>query len=263
MIAGTVCLTATHVLAQNAHNNKQVLFTYGDFYPIDVSGYDIVVLESAYFDSEDVAVLKQQNNRVLGYVSLGEVNEAAAHFPEIKELTLGKNDIWNSHILDIDNQETREALFAIFEHNMTKGLDGMFLDNIDNYTVFGPTPHKKEGLVKFLRDLEIRFPEIFLFQNAGVSILEDTFPHVDAIAKESIATDFDFKEEKYKLRDSETYMVLLGELEHVDKEFDIPIILIEYADTPELREAVKQRLNDTSWPYFIGKIELQNVPEKI
>jgi hypothetical protein len=193
MMAGAICLSTTQAVAQELTKEKQVLFTYGDFYPKDVSGYEIVVLESSHFDSEDIEILKQQNNTVIGYISLGEVNESAAHFPQVKDFTLGKNELWNSHILDIENEETREALMNIFQFNVKKGLDGMFLDNIDNYTVFGPTPEKEEALVDFLQTIHSVFPEIYLMQNAGVSIIEDTHPYINSVAKESIATDYNFE----------------------------------------------------------------------
>ncbi|CAM4037899.1 endo alpha-1,4 polygalactosaminidase [Gillisia limnaea] len=261
MIVGTFCLNAPQVVAQKTVDEKQVLFTYGDFYPEDVSNYAILVIESAHFDSQDIAVLKQQNAKVLGYVSMGEVNEAAAHYPELKEVTLGKNEIWNSHILNIENIKTQKTLLEIFNFNMEKGLDGMFLDNIDNYTEFGPTPEKKEALLDFLEVLKVTFPNIYLMQNSGISIIKDTYPYIDAIAKESIATDYDFKNKKYKLRDEEIFTRVLSELKQVTKDFEVPVVLIEYADTPELKVAIKKRLEVTTWPYFIGKIELQKIPD--
>ncbi|MBZ9631862.1 endo alpha-1,4 polygalactosaminidase [Salegentibacter sp. LM13S] len=261
MITGAICLNTAQSVAQKLTQEKQVLFTYGDFYPAEVSGYEILVIESAHFDSEDIAVLKQNNNTVLAYISLGEVNEAAAHFPVLKDFTFGKNEIWNSHILDIENEETREALMAIFDYNMKKGLDGMFLDNIDNYTEFGPTPEKKEALIDFLKVLNIVYPNIYLMQNAGVSIIKDTHPYIESVAKESIATDFNFLYSKYQLRDEEVFKQLLEELNEVYKKYEVPVVLIEYAETPELKKAIKQRLEQTNWPYFIGKIDLQDIPD--
>ena len=262
MITGAIFSNTVHAVAQKLTQEKQVLFNYGDFYPKEVSGYEILIIESAHFDSEDIAVLKQNNKTVLGYVSLGEVNEAAAHYPKIKDFTLGKNEIWNSHILDIENDETREALIEIFDYNMKKGLDGMFLDNIDNYTEFGPTPEKKEGLLQFLQLINIVHPNIHLMQNAGVSIIKDTNHYINSVAKESIASDYDFNSKNYQLRNNEVFNSLLNELSVEYKKYEIPLVLIEYADTPELKEAIKERLDQTPWPYFIGKIELQSIPLK-
>ncbi|WP_197051652.1 endo alpha-1,4 polygalactosaminidase [Salegentibacter sp. Hel_I_6] len=262
MIAATIGLSCLQAVGQKLTQDKQVLFTYGDFYPGEVSDYEILVIESAHFDSEDIAVLKENNNIVLGYVSLGEVNEAAAHFPDLKDFTFGKNEIWNSHILDIENEETKETLLRIFNYNMNKGLDGMFLDNIDNYTEFGPTPNKKNALLDFLEVIEIAFPDIYLMQNAGISILKDTHPYIEAVAKESIATDYNFNNKKYQLRDEKVFTNLLSELDKAYSDFKIPVVLIEYADTPKLKEEIKKRLAETSWPYFVGKIELQKIPDK-
>jgi len=262
MIAGAICLSTAQAVAQELTKEKQVLFTYGDFYPKDVSGYEIVVLESAHFDSEDIEFLKQQNNTVLAYVSLGEVNESAAHFPHLKDFTLGRNKLWNSHILDIENEKTRESLMNIFEYNMKKGLDGMFLDNIDNYTVFGPTPEKIQALLDFLQTVKITFPEIYLMQNAGISIIEDTHPYIDSVAKESVVTDFDFQNKKYQLREEKVYTSLLNELKKVYTNYQVPVILIEYADTRKLKKAIEQKLEENPWTYFIGKIDLQSIPDK-
>ncbi|SKB34744.1 Glycoside-hydrolase family GH114 [Salegentibacter holothuriorum] len=262
MITGAILLQTAQAVAQQLTKEKQVLFTYGDFYPKDVFGYEIVVLESAHFDSDDIRVLKQQNNTVLGYISLGEVNESAAHFPQIKNYSLGKNEIWNSHILDIENEETRESLMNIFNFNMKKGLDGMFLDNIDNYTIFGPTPGKKQALLDFLKTVKIVFPDIYLMQNAGVSIIEDTHPYINSVAKESVVTNYDFKTNKYQLREAETFLRLLNELKNAYKDYKIPVILIEYADTEKLKKAIDYRLQENNWPYFIGKVDLQSIPDK-
>ncbi len=261
MITGAIFSNTVQAVAQKLTQEKHVLFNYGDFYPQEVSGYEILVIESAHFDRDDITVLKQNNKTVLGYVSLGEVNEAAAHFPRIKDVTLGENEIWNSYILDIENEETRQALMEIFDYNMKKGLDGMFLDNIDNYTEFGPTPEKKEELLSFLQSLNIIYPNIYLMQNAGVSIIKDTNEYINSVAKESIASDYDFKSKKYQLRNNEVFTKLLKELDVEFKKYEIPVVLIEYADTPELMEAIKERLGQTTWPYFIGKIELQSIPD--
>lgn len=261
MITGAICLNTVQLVAQKLTQEKQVLFTYGDFYPADVSGYEILVIESAHFDSEDIALLKENNETVLAYISLGEVNEAAAHFPVIKDFTFGKNEIWNSHTLDIENEKTRESLMAIFDYNMKKGLDGMFLDNIDNYTTFGPTPEKKQALLKFLQVLNIVYPNIYLMQNAGVSIIKDTHPFIDSVAKESIASNYNFRQKKYQLRDEAVFQQLLKELKETYDEYQVPVVLIEYAETRKLKKDIKQRLAKTPWPFFIGKIDLQGIPD--
>ncbi|SHF54614.1 Endo alpha-1,4 polygalactosaminidase, GH114 family (was erroneously annotated as Cys-tRNA synthetase) [Salegentibacter echinorum] len=246
--------------AQSLNSTSKILFTYGDFYPEKISGYDIIVLEGAHFDSGDISTLKLNNETVLGYISMGEVNEAVAHFAELKDKTLGKNHLWNSHILDLEDTKTRAALMSIIAHNVEKGLDGMFLDNIDNYTKYGPTPNKTRFLVSFLQEVKLKYPEIVLMQNAGISVLNDTAPYIDHIAKESIATNYNFARNKYQLRKEEVFQELLRELQDAQKEYHIPIILIEYADSKKMKKKIKTRIEGLNWPVFIGKIDLQTIP---
>lgn len=138
----------------------------------------------------------------------------------------------------------------------------MFLDNIDNYTKFGPTPEKKEALLDFLQVLNIVYPNIHLMQNAGVSIIKDTHPFINSVAKESIASDYNFQKGKYQLRDENVFTQLLNELKEVYDKYEVSVVLIEYAETRKLKKDIKQRLAQTPWPFFIGKIDLQSIPEK-
>lgn len=241
---------------------KRVLVNYGDFDPGQVKGYDYVIIESAHFSSEDIKILKSNNQNVLAYVSFGEVNEAAPHYQEISEHTLSKNEVWNSHVLDLENQQTRETIFQIVKKNLEqKGFDGLFLDNIDNYTSFGPTPEKLSSLVSFLKEIKTEFPNAHLMQNAGLEALSATEEFVSSIAVESIATNYNFETSEYKLRESKDFNERINNLKEIAQEFGLPIIIIEYANTTELKKAVVKRLQPYQANLFIGKIELQNLPE--
>lgn len=262
MLVTTIGLASLQLKSQSLTAENEVLFVYGDFYPEKVSGYDLIVLEGAHFSTEDILKLKEQNGKILSYISLGEVNESAAHFPELEDKTLGKNDIWNSYILDIGNSETIDALKTIFEHNMSKGIDGMFLDNIDNYTQFGPTPGKKDELLKFLENVREIYPDIYLLQNAAVSIVGETSEYIDAVAKESVVTDYNFEKKEYKLRSNPEFQTILYELKSMNEQYEIPVILIEYAEDQNMQNEIQEKLDEINWPVFIGKIDLQTIPER-
>ncbi|WP_292248475.1 endo alpha-1,4 polygalactosaminidase [Mesonia sp.] len=241
---------------------NEVLFCYGDFYPEQIKGYQTVVLEGSHFSKADIEILKKQNKTVLGYISLGEVNSDAAYYDSLKEFTLGKNEIWDSYILDLENHYTSEVLLKLFNEAMqTKGLDGLFLDNVDNYGPYGPTPEKLPALVSFLVKVKELYPEIYLLQNAGVFITDQTQEYINAMAIESVASDYNFKTNKYRLRNFKEFEEQLERLKEIHEQYDLPIILIEYADTKKLRSKILERINPTSWPYFIGGIQLQKLPE--
>jgi len=251
---------APALFAQNMKND--VLFCYGDFYPEQIKDYEIIVLESSHFSKQDIQILKENNKTVLGYISLGEVNKDAAHYEILKDFTLGKNKLWDSYYLDLENKETEMVLLNLFKENIEgKGLDGMFLDNIDNFTKFGPTPEKKEALINFLATIKQKFPDCYLLQNSGLLITDETNPYINGIAIESVATDYNFKNNKYRLREQKEFVNQVEQLEEVEKKYQLPIILIEYADTKKLHDKVLDRINHKSWSYFIGGIELQKIPQ--
>lgn len=249
-------------LALNAQNpNEKILFCYGDLFPKDVKGYDLVVLEPIHFSTEDVTTLKKHNKKVLAYISLGEVNEAARHYEELKGFTLGKNNLWNSHVLDISNAETKNALHQLIERHLSfKGFDGIFIDNIDNYTKWGPTPDKLPELTLFLSDLKKKYPKGYILQNAGLLILDKTNPYIDGVAVESVATNYNFTLGSYRLRAKKDFSASLENIQQLKKQYNVPILLIEYAKTKKLQKEVVKRLKNEGLPYFMGEIALQTIP---
>jgi len=239
------------------------LFCYGDFYPETVKGYEYVIVEPSVFSKKDVSTLKSNNKNALAYISLGEVNEAAAHYEAIKDETLSKNGIWNSHILDIGATKTKNALFELIDNHLkTKVFSGLFLDNIDNYTDFGPTPNKIGDLLLFLEEVKKRYPSSIIMQNAGLFIADETRPFIDIIAVESVITDYDFENKKYRLRKNTDFEKRLNRIENIKHNIKIPIILIEYAKSNVLVKKVLKRLKKICLPYFIGEIELKYPPQK-
>ncbi len=241
--------------------SEEVLFCYGDLFPEKVTGYDYLIVEPAYFTAMDVRAFKENNKKVLAYISLGEVDKGSWYYPKLVDHTIGENKIWDSNILDLENPKTTEVLFELIEMYMTeRGYDGLFLDNIDNFSIYGPTPHQKPALTAFLKRVKTAFPDIFMMQNAGVEIIADTREYVDVLGVESVATDFDFTRRKYRLRDEKTYTNRVNELSGIEAEHDVQIILIEYADTKMLHSQIVDRIKDLGWSYFIGRIELQKIP---
>src|SRR6187402_3330619 len=77
-----------------------VLVCYGKLNAASIKGYGYVILESKHYTAAEVKKIKEQNEKVFAYISLGEVNAHAAHYKDLKGSTLGKNEIWNSYYLN-------------------------------------------------------------------------------------------------------------------------------------------------------------------
>ncbi|MAN58271.1 MAG: hypothetical protein CMC08_00365 [Flavobacteriaceae bacterium] len=255
-----MAITSSTIWTQT--KQQQVLFAYSDFIPKSVAGYDFLVVEPYFFSKEDVTVLKNGNKKVYAYISVGEIDRGSWFYKDLKNYSIGKNPTWNSDIITVANTETAEALHRLINIYISeKGFEGIFLDNVDNYTVYGPTPSHTESLVAFLTEVKRIHPNLELMQNAGVEIIDKTAHLVDVLAIESIATDYNFRTNTYRLRDSEVYINRANEVDAVRAAYQIPIIAIEYADTQKLKEEVLKRLRPWPWSYFIGQIDLQGTPQ--
>ena len=123
---------------QNDMKKSNVLICYGKMNPELIKGYKYVIVESKHYFASNIRVLKSKNEKVLSYISLGEVNANATHYLELKKHTLGKNEIWNSYYLDLNSKKTIETLMHIIDETFANGYDGLFLDNFDNFTIHGP-----------------------------------------------------------------------------------------------------------------------------
>jgi len=251
------------LLASNhasAVGKSTVLVCYGRLDPESIKGYDYVILESQFYNIYEIRKIKSQNEKVLAYISIGEVNEHAPHFKEIKDYTAGKNEIWNSYYLDLKSEKTVNTLLRIIDRTLEKGYDGFFLDNVDNYTTWGAQPNQKADLVKFLKTISEKYPEKIWIQNAGVELIDETAPYVDALVLESVATNYTFDDKSYKLRPEADFKAYASKLTDISKKHNLPVILIEYADTEKLYKQVLHRIKPLGFEYFIGSIELQSLP---
>lgn len=247
--------------SENGISVNNVLVCYGRLNPEDIKGYSYVILESQYYNIYEINKIKAQNEKVVAYISLGEVNAHAPYFKRFENCTFGKNEIWNSHYLNLKAEKTTETIMDIISNILTLGYDGFFFDNIDNFTSFGPQPNQKKELIQLLKTINDTYPNHIFLQNAGLEIIDETAPYVDAVIMESVATDYTFDEKGYKLRNKNDFDEYVSKLKHIKKKHKLPIILIEYADTMKLRDDVQKRIKSLHFDYFIGNIDLQRLPQ--
>src|SRR5436190_5238989 len=148
IILVSILLIGTTVFGNNI-SKKSILVCYGRLEPETIKGYDYVILESQHYNIYEIKKIKAQNEKVFAYVSLGEINENSSYYNLFKDDLFQKNEIWNSYYLNLKSEKTTTILKEIIKNILDLGYDGMFLDNIDNFTSFGPQSLQKDQLVNF------------------------------------------------------------------------------------------------------------------
>lgn len=252
------------ILVSNVFGNTidkgTLLVCYGKIKPSTIKGYNCVILESNHYKKEEIEIIKKNNKKVIAYISLGEVNPNAKYYNKIKDNILGENKNWGSYYLDMKSLKTQDVLMDEIKIIINKGFDGLFLDNIDNFSSFGPQANQKEFLIQFINKLNTAYPTIHLVQNSGAELVNDTATLIDAILFESIASDYSFKDKKYKLREVADYENYIKNINKIHNDYQIPIYLIEYADSSKLAYQISNRISKTNFDFFIGKLDLQSLP---
>ncbi|WP_323757687.1 endo alpha-1,4 polygalactosaminidase [Roseivirga sp.] len=238
-----------------------VLICYGKVNPDQIKGYKYVILESEHYTAFDVKLIKENNESVIGYISLGEVSGSRFYYDALKGNTLGKNEIWGSYYLNLRDETTQNVLISFVDKMVKKGFDGLFLDTVDTFAEWGPYPNMGPDLVNLLRLIKDKYPKIHLMQNAGLSLISKSAKYIDSIAIESVATNYSFDNSEYRMHRWHEFYKRVEELQEIRKKYQLPIILIEYADSEKLYKKVKQQIAPLKWDYFIGTIGLQSIPK--
>ena len=246
---------------QNDMKKNTVLFCYGKTKPAQIKGYKYVIVESKHYTTGNIKTLKAQNEKVFAYISLGEINGNSIHFNDFKHHTVGENKIWNSHYLDLKSKKAHALILEMVDDIFTHGYDGLFLDNIDNFTIFGPQKNQKKEVIELIKTITEKYPKKIFIQNAGLEFAEETSRYVDIIAVESVTSAYSFKDKQYRLRDKTDFETYLNRINTISNTYSIPFILVEYADSKKLAGQIEKRLENAKFDYFIGNINLQTIPQ--
>ena len=165
--------------------------------------YQLLVLEPDH--PRPIEPLRGPGSRLLGYVSLGEIERSR---PFVGELELAgalkaPNPNWpDARFADLRHPAWKRLLLErIVPEVLAKGYDGLFLDTLDNAEAMERAGDQGMvmaalGLIKAVRQ---RFPDITLMMNRGYALLPAAAPYVDIILGEAMASRWSFADKHYEM----------------------------------------------------------------
>jgi endo-alpha-1,4-polygalactosaminidase (GH114 family) len=166
--------------------------------------YDVVVVDGEEASDAKVAALKAEGATVLAYLSVGTIEKWRGWYDDLKQYRLAAWQNWKDEwFADVSKAGLRNAFVGeIAPEILTKGFDGLFLDNVD---MIEPNKHKKQRdgmreLVAQLGDLVHNDDGLLFAQNGywgfkKFGILEDG--HLDGWNREDVTWTYDFDRKKY------------------------------------------------------------------
>ncbi|NIJ45463.1 endo-alpha-1,4-polygalactosaminidase (GH114 family) [Wenyingzhuangia heitensis] len=240
-------------------NKPDFFISYENIPPYQIKGFDTVFLESAFYNSEDVASLKKENKNVYAYISLTEVSEHNIDlYNKLKPYLLSKNETWNSYYINIADARARKIVLNEIKLIYKKGFDGLLLDNLDNVSIHGPYKALQSALIKLILEIKEQFYNKELIQNGGLFLLNKTHAFLKGILVESVYTNYDFNSQLYQLRNKREALQKKSNLENSIKHYNLKGFVIEYAVDKKIANKIYKHYRSSKLAVVVTDINLSN-----
>jgi len=246
---------------------------YGSDAPVGAfDRYGLLVLDS---DSHpELRPLGDRGKKLIGYLSVGEVENTRTHFNAVKAegILLQENANWKgSFFVDVrDPRWTKRIVEKLIPEILRRGFDGVFLDTVDN------APHLEQleakryrgmtaGMVSLIKTIRRHFPGIKVIMNRGFEILPQVEQHVDMVLGESVFADYDFASKKYRLVAAQEYQQQVRLLKEAKRRSpQLTILTLDYWDPTDkagiARIYREQRMN--GFLPYVATLNLDRIVEE-
>ncbi len=235
---------------------------YSKVTPAQTGEYKLVILEPAHYTAAEISAIKAGGTRVIGYLSVGEVNPYRWYYPDLEQMGfLGRNENWGSYYINLEDPASRDLLINKAALRIyLKGFDGFFLDTIDAVAPYTKRRDLQDEMLSLIESLRDRFPKSLIIQNAGLFLLEQSRKYVDAVAIEDIASSYDFRNNEYRIPEEPDFKERVSLVKQYRSLSGLPLLIIDFAASDAQAEKIRQRLDPLKLPYFISSIALDTLP---
>ncbi|RMH04217.1 MAG: polysaccharide deacetylase, partial [Aquificota bacterium] len=195
---------------------------------------------------------QRRKAKILGYMSVGEIEKYRSYYQELKGFAVGENKMWDSLVADLRKKEYRDFLLNRVAKNIAeRGFDGFFLDTLDSYMLVAKKEEYEEyqkALVDFIKALRERYPDKLIVLNRGFEVLDQVKHLVNGIMAESLFWGLD-SNRNYRKVSEEDRKWLLDQLNRA-KQYGLPVIVVDYV-SPKNKKLAMEVLNKISSLGFI------------
>jgi uncharacterized protein (TIGR01370 family) len=233
---------------------EQVAARLGDF--------DLVVVDGELARADEVAALRAGGVTVLGYLSVGTIEEWRSWYPSVKRFRLGAWADWKDEwFADVSRRGLRRVIAGrIAPQLLDKGFDGLFLDNVDMVETANHAGQRDgmRELVGTLATVVVADGRLLFAQN-GAGILErlGLVDAIDGWNREDVTWTYDFDRRRYvHQRPAETRAALAELSEMADRGLiTTSADYVRAGDADAQAEAVANACSAGALPY-VGDIGL-------
>lgn len=163
--------------------------------------YDLVVVDGEGVTAAQVRRLRRGGRIVLGYLSVGTVEDHRSWYPRARAHAMEPYADWPGERFADTSRAGFRTLIAgsVAPAMLRKGLDGLFLDNVD---MVREHPAQRAGMFRLVRMLRARLDagrHRYLFAQNGEDVIGPVLPALDGWNREDVSTVYDFDAHRYGL----------------------------------------------------------------
>ena len=163
-----------------------------------LSPYDLVVVDGEYIEAADVAALQAGGAVVLAYLSVGTIESYRWWYQDAKPFRMELWDDWGEWYADVNRAGFRRLIIdEVAPSILTKGVDGLFLDNVDMIETHPDHTKRMRSLVRQLSDL-VDADGGLLFAQNGADIMGPMLRFLDGWNQEDVSFTYDWDDDRYR-----------------------------------------------------------------
>jgi uncharacterized protein (TIGR01370 family) len=258
--------------AQAKSTDKFVIY-YASQAPLEAfKSYNLIVLDSDYHPP--LLPLMEQGKTLLGYISLGEVEQQRSYFDEVRNdaILLSENQNWKgSFFVDVRGEKwAKRVIEELIPHILAQGFDGVFLDTLDNLPELERVnPVKYKGMtaaaVHLVKAIRLHYPQIKIMINRGYELLPELKDSVNMVLGESVYADYDFSSKNYGKVQNALYQEQVKILQSVKKANPaIEVYTLDYCDQNDRKAiaAIYHEQRKNGFIPYVATIALNEIIEE-
>lgn len=271
ILAAVICLLASS--GAHADTDRQRLFdatTFSLALGADVSrqsvrdrlaSYDLAVVDGGDTSRADLAAIRASGALTLGYLSVGTIEPWRPWYRILKPYRLDRYDDWGEYYARVDSRRYRHLIVdRIARSVLSKGFDGLFLDNTDMVEDHRAQRQGMRILVGALARLVHRRGGVLLAQN-GASVIEPILSYLDGWNREDVTWTWSFRKHRYLPVSAAGRAMASRQLRRIANA-GLKIFATDYAaaDDTSAAEESRSRACAAGAVPFVSSISLSRIP---
>lgn len=160
--------------------------------------FDLIVVDGEEVSAAQVANLRASGTLVLGYLSVGTIERGRSWYRSAKPYRLGYWGDWDEWYANVSRAPFRRLIAQrVAPKMLAKGLDGLFLDNVDMIETHRSQRRPMRRLVGELSTLVHRRGGLLFAQN-GASVISPMLKMLDGWNREDLGFTYSFADDQYR-----------------------------------------------------------------